>query len=594
MPQSRHIKPERYNPVLKAPKKVSFSGWKDIPISSISFGTTMVFPTGGWRSARPLYEDRLPPCTMACPAGCNIEQYMVLAAQGRTEEAIALLRRDNPMPATTGRVCFHPCEGECNRREFDNAVQIQAVERYLGDKALTIPIEPEAKQSGKRVAVIGSGPAGLSFAYQALLAGIKPVVFEREEVPGGILSTGIPEYRLPKHVLAEEIGLLQQAGIEIRLGADVGGDTAFADLLKEFDAVFGATGYHRPRELNIPGEDAEGIMAGLAFLYDVNFHRPTPIGRKVIVVGGGNTAMDAARSALRLGAQVTVVYRRTREMMPAIREEVEEAETEGVRFMYLRQPVEILTGNGRVAGIRCRRMELGEPDESGRRRPVPVSGTETDIDCDTIIFATGEAPDLSYLPEDLEMASNGMLLDEKGEPVPGVLLGGDLTASRNTVAHAIGSGKRAFQMIEAYLTGRDWRDAAGILITGTHSFGLEETLADRPHSPEVVKPDRINLTAFEKCEMHSPPRLGGEAAFHGFQETTATLKDEAAVEEAARCFNCGVCNMCLRCFAYCPDSAVRPRPDGQGFDIDYEYCKGCGICVEECPRGAMTMVWEEK
>lgn len=594
MPQGKPITPSRYNPGLKEPRAVTYHGYSDIPITSVTEETTMVFRTGGWRSSRPQYQDKIPPCTIACPAGENIGQSMVHVAAGRYDEAVDILRRDNPLIAVTGRVCFHPCEGECNRTVMEGPVGIQAVERFLGDMGLEQPFRMDAADTGKRVAAVGSGPAGISFAYQALRAGMKAVVFEREDVPGGILATGIPEYRLPKHILFDEIRLLEDAGLDLRLGTEVGKDVSLDDILKGFDGVFIGAGFHSSATLDLPGMDAPDVHFGLDFLYRVNAQRPPKVGRRTVVVGGGNTAMDVARSALRLGSHVTVVYRRTREMMPAIKEEVDEALDEGVRISYLLAPVEIVRTGNKVTGVRCQKMNLAEPDESGRRRPVPVPDSHQVIDCDTVVFAIGEKADLSFLPDGSTIDESGAVSGADGRLIPGLLAGGDLTTARKTVAHAIGSGKRAFLAIQAYVNGKDWEDAARMTLTARNSVGLYDLLADRPHSQAIAGPEDINLDHFERARPNAEKANAIDALLHGFQEVRRTLSRSAASGEADRCFNCGVCNMCLKCFAFCPDSAIRVSEDGTYLEIDYNYCKGCGICVEECPRGAMTMVWEEK
>jgi 2-oxoacid:acceptor oxidoreductase delta subunit (pyruvate/2-ketoisovalerate family) len=594
MPQGRLITPSRYNPKLKEPRNITYHGIQDTPPASVSEETTLVFKTGGWRNSRPEFLDKIPPCVVACPAGESIGQSMVHVAAGRIDDAIDTLRIDNPLLAVTGRVCFHPCEAECNRKVLEGPVGIQSIERFLGDRGLERKIAIDSAPSGKRVAVIGSGPAGLSFAYQALRTGAKAVVFEKEDVPGGILATGIPEYRLPKHILFDEISLLEDAGLELRLGTEVGKDISFDDILKEYDAVYVATGYHSSKRESIPGMNAEGVLTGLEFLYTVNSQRPSRIGRRTVVVGGGNTAMDAARSALRLGSAVTVAYRRTREMMPAIKEEVDEALDEGVRISYLLAPVEVIVSGNRVKALRCQNMTLAEPDETGRRRPVPIPDSFSILDCDTVIFATGEDPNLGFLPTAWKMLDDCTVRDADGKPVPGVLVGGDLVTSRKTVAHAIGSGKRAFFAVNAFLNGARWEDAVALTVTGTHSVGLKNVFDGRPHSLAVAGPDDINLDHFAQARPHLPKVNGAAALLHGFQEVRDTLSEQDALAEARRCFNCGVCNMCLKCFAYCPDCSVRVSEDGTSLEIDYEYCKGCGICAEECPRGAINMVWEEK
>ncbi|MHC4915391.1 MAG: FAD-dependent oxidoreductase [Planctomycetota bacterium] len=353
----RTISPKRYNRRLPkgAAKPTVFKGAGDLPIASVSVpgGSMLTNPTGSWRNVRPEFRDKTPPCLTRCPAGENIEGYLDLLARGKDAEAAVLLREDNPFPAVCGRVCYHPCESGCNRSEWGGAVSVHSVERYLGDLALRLPGQPAPKRKrGKGAAVIGAGPAGLACAYHLARRGYPVTVFEREPEAGGVLRTGIPPYRLPKNVLSMEIEKIAALGVEIRTGVDIGRDISFEGLRAEYRAVFVACGFHRSRELGIPGEKLKGVHAGLDLLRRINYGERPRLGSRVIVIGGGNTAMDCARSALRLGSQPLVVYRRTRGEMPAIPEEVLEAEREGTELSFLLQPVGVLGKNGKVTGVR--------------------------------------------------------------------------------------------------------------------------------------------------------------------------------------------------------------------------------------------------
>ena len=385
-----------------------------VPVVAVSSTSTLVNKTGSWKYIRPVYQDRVAPCNHGCPIGIDIEGYMNLVREGHIDEAVDLLRRENPLPATTGRVCYHPCETQCNRAQFDEAVAIHAVERMLGDRALAAPLpEPAPRTRTETVGVIGSGPAGLACAYHLARLGYGVTVYEAEAEAGGVLRWGIPGYRLPKDVLSREIARITALGVTVRCNARVGRELTFGEVARH-DAVFVASGVHRSRPLGIPGEELEGVMPGLAFLREVNAGRRRDIGRRVVVVGGGNTAMDCARTAVRLGADVLVLYRRGRAEMPANREEVEEAVCEGVRFEFLAAPIAAVAREHvpavgsiegveasfgefdaperrlRVAALRCARMELGAPDASGRRRPVQVEGDGFLIDADRLRYLSFE------------------------------------------------------------------------------------------------------------------------------------------------------------------------------------------------------------
>ena len=585
------------------PDRVADAPAGGTPPLSVSSVRTTVNKTGSWKYIRPLYRDRVAPCNEGCPIGIDIEGYMNLLREDRVDEAVDLLLLENPMPATTGRVCYHPCETACNRRQHDGAVSIHAVERTLGDLALDRPLpRPDTPPRRERVAVVGSGPAGLACAYHLARLGYRVTVFEGEEEPGGILRYGIPEYRLPKSLLAREIDRLCAYGVELRCGVRVGKDLPWSRL-EDYDAIFLGLGAEQSLTLGIENETAPGVFSGLDFLRSMARGIRPSIGGDVVVVGGGNTAMDCARSALRLGARVMVVYRRTRIEMPAIEEEIEDAGAEGVEFEFLSAPVGVITEEGRLVGVRCVRMKLGDMDASGRRRPVPVEGSEFTVGCDTLITATGERPDLEDLPETIEREASSLPVDGIGAlPRAGAFAGGDVTDQPRTVAHALGAGKRAAVGIDAHLRRAAGENRPGPDLTALRygRVGNASMTRWRGNDPvprtgavnDVVPFEDLNLNHFAPVEPNREVRLSPGHARRSFKEVNLGLLRETALEEARRCFNCGVCNRCEICLIFCPDLAISRRPGEAGFVIDYDYCKGCGLCNAECPRGAMTMTRE--
>ncbi len=572
-----------------------------VPELAISSTSTLVTHTGSWKYMRPEYHDRVAPCNQGCPVGIDIEGYMALLREGRLTDAADLLLRENPMPATTGRVCHHPCESACNRRELDGAVAIHAVERMLGDFALERELAaPPVSPRGTAVAVVGSGPAGLACAYHLARLGHRVTVFEAAAEAGGMLRLGIPEYRLPRVVLDREINRIRAAGVTIHCGVRVGSeDLPWGTLLARFDATFLASGAHVSRPLGVAGETAIGVRAGLDFLKEVNRGGRPSIGDVVVTVGGGNTAIDCARTARRLGARSTILYRRTRAEMPAIAQEIDEAEREGVEFVFLAAPVGFTLDGDRLRAIECTRMQLGPPDESGRRRPVPTDERFT-LPADTVLTAIGEAID----PDGLPLAGTGTAIptDMWGQTArAGVFAGGDLAEQPRSVADALGAGKRAAIGIDRHLRERagaplEHREPDALRLGGRGNLSMTRWRDDDPVprvAPlnEVVTYEDLNPAHFERANRHEDWSLPLEAAVGGFDEVNRGLDRPAGLAEARRCFNCGVCNECELCLIFCPDVAITRR-NGHGFLIDLTYCKGCGVCVTECPRGAMLLTRE--
>jgi len=544
---------------------------------------------------RPFYLDKTPPCSHNCPAGEDISLQISLIAQGRFEEALELIRLENPFPGVTGRVCPHPCETECNRAEYGGRVAIHDLERFVADHVAPKRSSVQASQRrDAKVAIIGSGPAGLTCAYHLARWGYPVTVFEALPVPGGMMRVGIPDYRLPKDVLEREIAAIEALGVEIKTNMRLG-DNLSLDDLGDYKAIFIAVGLSKSRRLNIPGEEARGVIPGLEFLKRLNLGEEVRVGSRVVVVGGGNTAMDAARSALRLGAKVTVLYRRSRQEMPAIPEEVEEALEEGVDIQFLATPVEVLTRDGQVVGLRCIRMRLGEPDESGRRRPIPIEGSEFTVQADAVIPAIGQVADLSFLEAGswkLEVERGRIAINEAGATTrPGIFAGGDVATPFGTVAHAIGSGKRAAMAIDRYLRGEE--------LPSFPPFEESVRFSPRPVESEIVRFEDLNLAYFEWAERRESAKRPPEERRRDFEEVALGLDEEQALAEASRCFNCGTCIMCDNCLNFCPDVAIS-RKNGSGpvsypfYEINYDYCKGCGICAEECPRDAISLEEETK
>ena len=539
---------------------------------TLDLGSSRANHTGAWRTERPVYVSNLPPCNHACPAGENIQQWLYHAEEGNPETYQAAWRQimeDNPFPALMGRVCYRPCETACNRAQMDSAVGINSVERFLGDEALRrgwkVPVALLAKTgqpTGKRVLVVGAGPSGLSAAYHLTRLGHSVTIKDAGAAPGGMMRYGIPKYRLPRDILDAEVHRILDMGVTLLLGTKV--TDILAELAGGFDAAFVAVGAHVGRRAYIPAGDSARIMDAVSMLHGMEDGTPPMLGRRVAVYGGGNTAMDAARTARRLGAsEAVVVYRRTRERMPAHDSEVEEALDEGVTMRWLSTVKHAAEGK-----LLIEKMKL---DDTGFPQP---TGEFEELQADTLVLALGQNADLTVLENVPGVTfSDGVV--EVGPDLmtghPGVFAGGDMVPAERTVTVGIGHGKKAAHSIDAWLRGG--RYAA----PGKHplaAFGGLNTwyYADAPATVRPTLEAARRITTFDEV-------IGG-------------LDPSTALFEARRCMSCGNCFGCDNCYGVCPDNAIIKLADGQ-YEIDYDYCKGCGLCATECPCGAIEMEPEQ-
>jgi NADPH-dependent glutamate synthase beta subunit-like oxidoreductase len=531
---------------------------------TLDIGSSRANRTGSWRTERPVYVHRQAPCGHACPAGEEVQAWLYHAEEGGYESAWRQIMEDNPLPAVMGRVCYHPCETACNRAQLDEAVGINSVERLLGDEAIRRGwrMSPTAEPSGKRVLVIGAGPSGLSAAYHLARLGHQVTVKEAGPLPGGMMRFGIPKYRLPRDVLDHEIGRILELGIELELGCKVS-DVLSAKQDGGFDAAFLAVGAHLAKRAYIPAGSASHMLDAVSMLRTMEDAEPPRLGRRVVVYGGGNTAIDAARTAKRLGAEeAIIVYRRTRERMPAHESELEEALEEGVMMKWLSTIKR--ADEGRLV---VERMEL---DETGFPQP---TGELEELEADSVVLALGQETDLSLLDgvpgitvQDgvVEVGPNMMTGHE------GIFAGGDMVPAERTVTVAIGHGKLAARNIDAW---------------------LREAQRRPPAEPELAGFERLNTWYYSDAPKTVRPRLDTVRRQSTFDEVVLGLDESTALFEARRCMSCGSCFACDNCYGVCPDNAViKLDPTGSyAYEIDYDYCKGCGLCAEECPCGAIEM-----
>jgi len=529
-------------------------------------GSSLANHTGSWRTVRPVYVDRLPPCNDACPSGENIQGWLFHAESGDYEKAWRLLTEANPLPACMGRVCYHPCETACNRAQLDKCVGVNAIERFIGDEALKHgwKFTPPAKSTGMRVLVVGAGPSGLSAAYQLVRAGHAVTIREAGPLAGGMMRFGIPKYRLPREVLDAEIARIVALGVSIELNSKVD-DVLAAKRDGHFDAVFLAVGAHIAKRAYLPAGSAGKMLDAVEVLRSMEGEERPLLGRRVVVYGGGNTALDVARTAKRLGAEESViVYRRTREKMPAHDAELEEALQEGVLVKWL--------STIREAGESSITVEKMTLDDKGMAQP---TGEFETLQADSVVLALGQDVDLSLLDGVPGLVIDGGVVKVDANMMtghPGIFAGGDMVSGERTVTVGIGHGKLAARNIDAWLRGETW----------TH-----------PPRHEIATFDKLNTWYYSDAPTAQRPLLDMVRRQSTFDEVVGGFDPATAQFEARRCLSCGNCFECDNCYGVCPDNAVIKLGAGNRYAFNYDYCKGCGLCVSECPCGAIRTQAEE-
>ena len=522
--------------------------------------------TGPVRYRRPIYVDLLPPCNSACPAGENVQAWLELAQAGRYREAWEMLVRDNPLPAVHGRVCYHPCENDCNRGGLDAAVSIHSVERFLGDLAAQEgwSFKAERAHTGKRVLIVGAGPSGLSVAYHLARLGHAVEIHEAGPLPGGLMHFGIPAYRLPREALMTEIRRIENLGVKIVLNHKV--DDVLAEKSDgRFNAVFVAIGAGVGKHIEIPARDAGRVLDAVSLLHNVKQGEPPRLGRRVVVYGGGNTAMDAARTAKRLGAEESlIVYRRDRAHMPARAFEADEAEEEGVKIKWLTTIKEIAGSD-----LTVEMMEL-----DARGRPQPTGRFET-LQADAIILALGQETDSTFLRKapGIEFGDDGVVKvgPDMMTGYAGIFAGGDMVPGERSVTVSVGHGKRAARYIDAWFRGERY---------------------EQPQKHPLVSFNMLHLPVYSDADPSSQKTLAAAQRVSGFEEVVAGLTESAARYEAQRCLSCGNCFECDNCYAACPEDAIVKLGPGRRYRYDYVKCTGCAVCFDQCPCHAIEMIPE--
>ncbi len=526
----------------------------------------------------------IPPCQAACPICTDVRGYVAAIARGDAAEAISIIRRVNPLPSVCGRICTRLCESACRRAQVDKAISIRDLKRFATDQTRGAKTREKPEHAyEEKIAIVGSGPAGLTAAHDLALHGYTVTLFEAQKTLGGLLSEGIPDYRLPKDVVMEDIGNILALGVEAKTGVALGADFTIEKLLNEYQVVFLAMGSQKSLSPKVQGAELSGIMSGVVFLKQISRGEQPPLGKSVVVVGGGHTAIDAARSCIRLGCrEVTIIYRRTLDEMPAGREEVMEAEREGVKMIYLTAPVDFI-GDGKVERIRCVKMQLGAPDASGRRSPVPVHGSEFEINADVVILAIGYAPDAEILRDSgLDISRKGTVIvkDDSGiTNLDGVFAAGDVVSGPQSVIEAMASGRKVAEAIHRHLR------------------KLPHVEAGRPE-PLPPLDERI-IERIKKSERQMMSALPVDERTGNFREVDLGYSREQAAIEAQRCLNCGAgasvqdgCASCLQCVRVCPYGV--PQPGKDVAEIDISQCQACGICAAECPASAILLGCEPK
>ncbi|MEE4219187.1 MAG: NAD(P)-binding protein [Xanthomonadales bacterium] len=523
--------------------------------------------TGPVRLQEPVYVNSIPPCNHACPAGENIQAWLDKAQAGQFEEAWRILVESNPMPSIHGRVCYHPCESACNRQHVDDSVSIHAVERFLGDLALEKGWEPQvnAEPTGKKILVVGAGPSGLSAAWHLALKGHEVEIRDAGPMAGGMMRFGIPAYRMPRDILDGEVNRIVKLGVKLTLNHKV------ENVMTEkeeggFDAVFMAIGAHVGKHVDIPARDSGAVLDAVSYLASVEKGEAPKLGRRVAVYGGGNTAMDAARTAKRMGAEeAMIIYRRDREHMPAHEFEAIEAESEGIKINWLRTIREIDSTTFQV--------EVMEVDENGR--PQPTGEIET-LEADSLVLALGQNVDTSLLENipGIEVGWDGVVevSENMMTGADGIFAGGDMVPSDRTVTIATGHGKKAASHIDAWLKGTSW---------------------SKESKQPTVTFDKLHLNYLTEAQQREQISISPEERTEDFREVTAGLSSKEALYEASRCYSCGNCFECDGCYGACPENAIIKLGKGNGYAVRYDLCTGCQACFLQCPCHAIEMVRTE-
>jgi 2-oxoacid:acceptor oxidoreductase delta subunit (pyruvate/2-ketoisovalerate family) len=570
-----------------------------IPCSSQS---TESNKTGSWRFLRPEFDEKTSPCSAACPAGEDIARIEMLSAQGSFKEAWEMILRENPFPGVCGRVCPHPCEGVCNRKEFDESIAIHAIERFLAETATRYdlkPILPRLTAKKQRIAIVGAGPAGLSASYFLALLGYSSDVFEAMPEPGGVLRWGIPVYRLPLQALRSDIARIESQDVRILTGQMIGRDF-LRHAAERYDAVFMCCGHSRTVKLGVPGEEMKVIEDGLQLLRQLRQGETISLSGVSAVIGGGNTAIDVARSIIRAGGKAVILYRRRRRDMPAFEEEVQMGIEEGVELKELVTPAGI-AAEGTGCTLTLQEMIISGEDSRGRANILPAEGKARELRVERVFKATGAEPaDDCFNPPDktkisLALSHTLLVCPHSG---PALVFGGDLTNETKSVAHAVASGKQAAMALDILFHGGIEcivPELTACTVGQGPSLSMEMYMGGnrRLRNTHVVRYEEINTDHFQFQPRITQPRLLREERRTSFKEIDLKISTNLAIREADRCFNCGICNQCDNCYMFCPDIAVVREKNNDERHINYDYCKGCGLCVVECPRNAMTLREED-
>jgi NADPH-dependent glutamate synthase beta subunit-like oxidoreductase len=568
-------------------KNTHIPDWLTVPFAGITPAPTQekgqdLFPTGNWRAIRPVYRDKLPPCNNACGTNEKIQGYLDLVKRGKYLDAYALIKEDMPFPSVTGRVCYHPCEQACNRGKYDEAISIRAVERFLGDlgQALTNDVVKPGKPNGKKVAVVGSGPAGHSAAYQLARLGYKVTILEKSPKAGGLNRGGIPDWVLPQNVLDREIERLKQLGIEIKTNTEVGKDVSWDDLKKNYDACVLAVGLTDPNSIRAEGENKEGVLYGLPFLRDIGMGTSkVKLGARVAVIGGGNTAIDCAREALRQGAvEVTMItVEGNQKEMPAVPEDLHDMLQEGVELIHARACVAIL-GNGKVEALHLHPAKF---EGAINASPIKIDreAKPEKFAVDNVIIAVGQHSSLNWLPAEFKNERGTIKIDKFGRlGDTNFFAAGDIVQLGSgqplMVVNAVGDGKRV-------------------------AFNLDKVMRGEKLQPRTIPVDvifdlnRMNMTYFPHFPRVQQELLPPASRKKTQDEVIQAFSEEQAIDEANRCFSCGTCNACDNCYLVCPEPCIaRPERSNGLYKILVDYCKGCRVCIEECPTGCLEGVPE--